>query len=201
MPATDKPQLNRGPIWLRKAIAQMGDHVKANAPVSSHEVEVVSTPKGKVLFTPGQKAGAATSNSNRSLRVLSTGQIMQGTVLGEMPVIGTTPLDDPTPPTLTIPGSGTKYVVLVILGTPVTTPLSGRVFFHPAMNDIGVSFALHDTAPTGADLIGSDGLFQIHWATFVDGVKTFQEKFGPVTGYVQDQLDGSGNGLLIPTYH
>jgi len=61
MPATDKPKLARGPIWLREAIAKLGDHVEANAPVSSHEVEVVSTPKGKVLFTPGQKSGSGAS--------------------------------------------------------------------------------------------------------------------------------------------
>lgn len=127
-------------------------------------------------------------------------KVYPATVLGEMPTIGGTPLDDGTAPTLTVASSGTRYVVLNISGTPATTTLSGRVFFHPAMSSITVTVTVETSAPTNADLIDSGGSFKVLLATFEDGILTSQNGYGPITGYVQDQLDGSGDGYLLLTY-
>jgi hypothetical protein len=123
-----------------------------------------------------------------------------GTVLGAMPTIGGTALSAGTPPQLTITQSGTRYVVLNINGTPDTTTLDGQVFFHPAMSGIAVTITVETTSPTAADLISNIGDFEVLLATYVDGIKTSQNGYGPITGHVQDMLDGSGDGLLELTY-
>lgn len=127
-------------------------------------------------------------------------KVYPATVLGQMPTIGGTPLDDGTAPTLSVASSGTRYVVLNISGTPVTTTLSSRVFFHPSMTGVAVTVTVETSAPTNADLMDSGGSFKVLLATIEDGILTSQNGYGPITGYVQDQLDGSGDGYLYLTY-
>jgi hypothetical protein len=117
-----------------------------------------------------------------------------------MPTIGGTALSAGTPPQLTITQSGTRYVVLIIDGTPQKTTLQERVFFHPVMDDISVTIVSQSAAPTSEDLVGSSGQFKVLLATYVDGKKTSQNGYGPITGYVQDLLLGDGDGLLLLTY-
>ena len=54
--------------------------------------------------------------------------------------------------------------------------------------------------PTGADLVNNTGSFILLLATFVDGVKTLQNGQGPVGAILQDNLDGSGDALLVITF-
>lgn len=127
-------------------------------------------------------------------------EVNAGTVLGVMPTIGGTALNAGTAPQLTITKSGTRHVVLNISGTPSVTTLDSRDFFHPTMSSITVTITSETTAPTGSDLVSSTGSFKALLATYVNGVKTAQNGYGPITGFVQDQLDGSGDGTLLLEY-
>jgi len=128
-------------------------------------------------------------------------KVASSTILGAMPTIGGVRLDATTAPTITVPSSGTRYVVATITGTPttttITTSLGTRVFFHPTMGSITVEIAIATAAPTSADLFGSTGIFKIHLGTVVNGTSVASNGYGPIAGFVQDQLDGSGNGTLI----
>lgn len=138
------------------------------------------------------------STSEQGLDCLADGRVVAATILGVMPTIGGDRIDGSYTP-LTI-GSGTKYIIATVTGTPDTTTLSGRVFFHPAMSSISVAISVTATAPTAGDLTSTSGTFKIHLATFVDGRRTAQNGHGPITGFVQDQLDGSGYGTLSPVW-
>lgn len=137
--------------------------------------------------------------TRQGLEVYKSGgwKVYPSTVLGIMPTIGGTALDDASPPTLTIPTSGTRYVVLNVSGTPSTATVDGRVFFNPVMSSIAVSITVESTAPTPTDLVSSTGDFLVLLATFVNGQLTAQNGYGPYSGFVQDALDGSGDGLLV----
>ena len=145
------------------------------------------------------------STTLRPLEIVSassvTIKVTTSTILGAMPTIGGVRLDATTAPTITVPSSGTRYVVATITGTPttttVTTSLGTRVFFHPTMGSITVDIAIATTAPTSADLFGSTGIFKIHLGTVINGTSVASNGYGPITGFVQDQLDGSGDGTLI----
>lgn len=130
----------------------------------------------------------------------SSWKVYPATVLGAMPTIGGTALDAGTAPTLSVATSGTRYIVLNISGTPGVTTLDGRDFFHPTMGSIAVTVTVETTQPVAADLVSSSGSFKALLATIVNNVKTAQNGYGPITGFVQDQLDGSGNGTLLLEY-
>jgi hypothetical protein len=145
------------------------------------------------------------TSSLKPLEIVSASRlkikVITGSILGAMPTIGGVRLDSSTAPTITVPETGTRYVVGNITGTPVnttiTTSLGTRVFFHPTMSSIVVTITLETTAPTSADLFGSTGIFKIHLGTVNNGTSIFNNGYGPITGFVQDQLDGSGNGTLV----
>lgn len=141
---------------------------------------------------------SGTASAASGLEVSADGRVTAATILGVMPTIGGSAIDD-TYTALTI-SSGTRYVIATVSGTPVATTLSGRVFFGPAMTSISVAITETGTAPDAGDLSGSTGTFAFLLATFVDGDKTAQNGHGPITGFVQDHLDGSGNGTLQLTY-
>lgn len=143
-------------------------------------------------------AGGGSSSASQGLDCLADGQVVPATILGAMPTIGGDPIDgDYTPLTI---GSGLRYVIATVSGTPVTTTLGGRVFFHPAMASISVAISVTTTAPTSLDLTSTSGTFKFLLATFNDGQRTAQNGHGPVTGFVQDHLDGSGYGTLSLTW-
>jgi hypothetical protein len=69
-------------------------------------------------------SGAGTRPLQSILVSELTLQVLTGTILGAMPTISGTRLDASSPPTLTAPSSGTRYVVATITGTPVTTTIT-----------------------------------------------------------------------------
>jgi len=160
---------------------------------------VTSNEQGiEIIQRLGQSDGGVSARGGLVLyKVDGNWLVKPSTVLGAMPTIGGTPLDDDPAPELTVSGSGTRYAVLNISGTPSTTTLDGRDFFHPTMSSIAVTITETGTAPVAGDLLDASGSFKALLATFQDGVKTAQNYIGPLTGYVQDQLDGSGEGLLV----
>lgn len=156
-----------------------------------------STPDGLRLKLKGT---AGTGNAALGLDVSDTGIVTPATVGGAMPTIGGTALDAGTPPTLTIPGSGTRYVVLNITSTFSTSTLGGQVFVGAGLSGISVTVTLDTSAPGSAGLQSTTGAFKIHLATFVNGSRTAQLGHGPISLAVQDNLDGSGKGNLIVTW-
>lgn len=133
------------------------------------------------------------------LDVLSNGIVIPSTIFGVMPTIGGTPLNDAPPPTLSIPSTGTRHVVITISGTPVTTTLSGRIFIHN-LNSISVTISLDTSAPNTADLVSSTGTYKLLLATFDNGSKTAQIGHGPITAGISDDLNGTGTGILSVGY-
>ena len=89
-----------------------------------------------------------------------------------------------------------------ITGTASVTTLDSRDYFNKAMSSIAVAISVTTTAPTPTDLEqtpgdGNTATFIHHLATFVDGVKTAQNGYGPLTGEVHDDLSGDGTGTLV----
>ena len=177
---------------LRRVLRAMGRQLGIDIRIDG---ATRSSADGNTLTFTVPPGGNSTASG---LDVAAAGTVTAATILGVMPTIGGDPIDDAYT-ALTI-SSGTRYVIATVTGTPVTTTLSGRVFFGPAMTSISVAITETGTAPDSGDLSGSDGTFAFLLATFVDGVKTAQNGHGPITGFVQDHLDGSGNGTLILTY-
>jgi hypothetical protein len=92
------------------------------------------------------------------LDVSSSGIVIPSTIFGVMPTIGGSPLNDAPPPTLSIPSTGTRHVVITISGTPLTTTLSGRIFIHN-LNSISVTISLQTSAPNSSDQVSSTGTY------------------------------------------
>ena len=138
------------------------------------------------------------AGSDHGLNVNANGTVTPSTIAGVVPTIGGDPINGTYTP-LTI-GSGTKHVIATITGTFVTSTLDSRVFVSPAMTGIAVALSVTTTLPTGADLVNNTGSFILLLATFVDGVKTLQNGQGPVGAVLQDNLDGSGDALLVVTF-
>lgn len=132
----------------------------------------------------------------RPLTVSANGQVVPGTVGGIMPTIGGVAIDTVPAPLLTIPITGTQYVVINIEGTMSTASYAGASFVAAAMTDVTVTITVESSSPTGADMLSDTGTFKLLLATFVDGIKTHQGMIGPVTFIIQDTLDGSGTGYL-----
>jgi len=136
----------------------------------------------------------------KPLNVSISGRVVAGTVGGVMPKIGGTPLDDSPAPLLTIPASGTQYVRLNISGTLSTQTYSGSSFVTAAFTTLSVTVTVTTTAPSLSDSSGTTGNYKIYLATFVNGIKTLQNGYGPIGLTIQDSLDGSGTGILVTNY-
>lgn len=181
--------------------------VKMRTPRPSNTVTVRQTSNGFVMDA-ATSASSGSASAILPLQCVTSSRttdnteivVEPGTVLGVMPTIGGTALDAGTAPTISVSNYETRYIVLNISGTPTVTTLDSRDFFHPTMSSITVTITSQNTAPTGSDLVSSTGSFKAHLATYVNGVKTAQNGYGPITGLVQDQLDGSGDGTLLLEY-
>lgn len=148
-------------------------------------------------FSVGMAAGAVTGSG--PLTVLSNGSVVPSTIGGVMPTIGGTALDAGTPPTLSLSGSGTEYVIATISGTVSKTTLSGRDFFH-TMTGITVALSVTTTAINSGDSFKDASPFKLLLATFVDGVKTAQIGRGPISLTWDDDLTGAGNAQMVATW-
>lgn len=149
-------------------------------------------------------ASSAASAADRPLHVAASGLVTPGRICGAMPAIVTTPIDDSPAPTLTLTGTGTEYVIATVLATADVSTLDGNDFTRPAMTGVSAALSVTGTLPTADDLVDTPAAgfvsFKIHLATFVDGVKTAQNGYGPITGYLQDNYDGTGECLLVLIY-
>lgn len=136
----------------------------------------------------------------KPLNVSISGRVIAGTVGGIMPTISGTPLDDSPAPLLTIPTSGTQYVRLNISGTLSKQTYSGSSFVTSAFTALTATITVTTTAPSISDSSSTTGSYKIYLATFVDGLKTLQNGYGPIGLTIQDKLDGSGTGILVTNY-
>lgn len=182
-----------------RAVTFLGKHIGVT--IDSDDIRrAESTHDGGVRLRLNTGTGGGAGDVSLALSVSDAGVVTPGTVQGIMPTIGGTRLDAGTPPTLTIPGSGTRYVVINITGTFNSSTLGGATFIAASLASPTATITLETTAPSAADLKSTTGSFKLHLATFVNGVKTAQIFYGPVTFTIQDELDGSGTGNLVATY-
>lgn len=132
------------------------------------------------------------------LHVSSNGKVIAATVMGVMPTIGGTRLDDGNPPSLTIPSSGTRYVVVTVAGT---FALKGTFVLPTYSGTPTVTIAVDTTNPgyAGTHNVAS-GTFKFLLATFVDGVKTLQNGHGPITAEICDNLKAEAKANLNLTW-
>lgn len=151
---------------------------------------------GRLQFKVNSSASSAPA---QGLDVSSAGKVTAATVMGVMPTIGGTSLDDGTPPLLTIPSSGTRYIVVTVTGT---FTLKGSTFVLPTFSAAPtVTIAVETTNPGYAGTHNiSTGTFKFLLATFVDGVKTGQNGHGPVSAEICDSLNQDAKANLNLTW-
>lgn len=119
-------------------------------------------------------------------------KVEPSTIIGEMPTIDGTSLAAGTPPELTVPPLGTRYLVVNVSHTPT---VDGGFMFN-VFSSVAVTITLDSTSPNSANLFSTSGNYKFLLATIVDGVKTAQVGYGPITGEICDTLTGEGKGLL-----
>jgi hypothetical protein len=119
--------------------------------------------------------------------------VAPGTIGGDMPTIGGDPLDDDPPPAITLSGTGNEYIVVSITGTWVNTPDG---LFARQLTSRSVTIAKSTSLPSSADLLSksSGGTFKFLLAKYVDGLFSFQNGYGPIGLYFED--DGSSSAKL-----
>lgn len=175
--------------------------IAGNGRLDLPQNDAANTTSGGLRKAPNSSAGGTVpSASTRGFDVLPSGQIIASTVDNVTPSIDGTPLDHAPPEFLTIPGSGTRYVVMWVKGTFQTSTEGDTIFVSPVMLDLEVAFTIESTEPTDADLVRDDPFaepFKVKWATFVNGGKTSQTAYGPVSYKVQDLHLGDGRAKLI----
>jgi len=142
------------------------------------------------------------SNTLSPLEVYSNGlkvYVYPGTIAGEMPKISGTALDDATPPYVTLSGSGNEYIVVSITGTWV---LTSDNLFAKQLTPRTVTIDKTTTLPTSADLLSksSGGTFKFLLAKYVNGLFSFQNGFGPIGCYFEDDASNSGKLNCNPRY-
>lgn len=138
---------------------------------------------------------AGTSESSLKL------QVRAGTILSVMPEIdvGGTPgrLDAGTPPYLVLPKEGTKHVVFNVT---VTFSIADSIFVRPTLVSTAVTITLEDDDPGAGGMTSNAGEFHFLLATYVDGKKTLQDGYGPITGELCDTLAGTHTAQLNLKY-
>lgn len=195
MNSADNP-LIRGGNPFEKRTARAIAQAKPN--VASPHVFSRPLPGGTSLST---KRARSAPVRVAPLFVGATGIVEPGTVLGVMPKIDATFLDASNPPTLSIPSSGVRYVVITITGDFVVSSHNSQSYAAAALSNVEVTIDVTTERPDAEDLQSSTpATYKVLLATFSDGVKTAQNGYGPITGSIQDKLDGSGTGLLILSY-
>lgn len=120
------------------------------------------------------------------------GRVKPGLVDYVAPTIGGKSILDDPPPTLDIPTTGTRHVVLTLNYT--LTKTAGVFVAGATLNS--ASIALTSTQPDNNDLLNTTGTYKILLATFTDGRKTAQFAAGWLQGQVVDDGSGAGRGRI-----
>lgn len=148
----------------------------------------------RTVNTERQRAAAVVTEATETegnLSVDRTGHIVPGLIGGFMPTIGGTALSGAYTP-LSLTGSGTEHVICTLAST-LTNP-SG--VFVTGLTITGAAFSIgSDPGPSG--LVSSTGAFTLLFATFVDGVRTFQTTPGDWSVDVIDSRAGDGACTLV----
>lgn len=137
-----------------------------------------------------------TSTASGPLAVNEDGTVTYGTILGVEPTIDTTPIHEG--PTLTLPSSGTRWIVATVTGTPTQTTLSGDTFTH-ALTDIAVAIAVESADPAVTEGLHGTNEFKFTIAVLDEGV-LYQNGNGPITGGLDDLMLGTGVAALNLSY-
>jgi len=142
----------------------------------------------------GVNAASLAAAALTNLSVSADGTITSGLIGGVMPTIGGTPLSGSYTP-LSLTGSGTEHVICTITST---LSKSGSTF----VETIDVTSAAFSVGadPGSSGLVSGDGTFVLLWATFLDGVKTFQTAPGDWSVDVIDRRDASGECTLVRVF-
>jgi hypothetical protein len=196
-PRSRAPRWPSGLVPWKKTVESFLEKLAAAAGIEIEIIGATRSQGGSALSFEVPSSG--TGATALPLDVSSNGIVTPSTIFGVMPTIGGTPLNGSPPPTLSIPSSGTRHVVITISGTPLTTTLSGRIFIHN-LNSISVTISLQTTAPNSSDQVSSTGTYKLLLATFVNGAKTAQIGHGPITAGISDDLNGTGTGILSVGY-
>lgn len=134
------------------------------------------------------------SRTPRPLAVKPDGTVAYSTILGEIPTIDSTPINDDQPPALTIPTTGLAYVRVTVTGV---FNVEDSIFVHPNFTSItSIEISIESTASTGADLISSTGEFHFDLAFIVAG-RIDQSGYGPISGTLIDDLTESATAGLF----
>lgn len=194
LPALPKGYMARW-LWVLAALRRLGAHCNVTISIDGAESASVGA-DGSMKFKVGAGGG---SSAALGLDVSSSGKVTAATVMGVMPTIGGTSLDDASPPSLTIASSGTKYIVVTVAGT---FTLKGSTFVMPTYSAAPtVTIAVDTSDPGYAGTHGiSTGTFKFLLATFVDGVKTAQNGHGPVSADICDSLNQDAKASLNLTW-
>lgn len=144
----------------------------------------------------GVKIKRASLTASGPLTVNEDGTVTYGTILGVEPTIGTTPIHEG--PTLTLPASGTRWIVATVTGTPTQTTLSGDTFTH-ALTDIAVAIAVESADPSLTEGLHGTNEFKFTIAVLDSGV-LYQNGVGPITGGLDDLMLGTGVAALNLSY-
>lgn len=118
------------------------------------------------------------------------------TVFGEMPEISGTAISAMPRPTLTLPASGTRHLVLNIALSFTLT----EGFVHPIVSVVSITLTLETSVPSSGDLISDSGNYKVLLASFEDGSRTVQNGYGPISGELCDTLTGEGSASLNLTW-
>lgn len=180
-------------LWLAAALRRIGQLSGTSIQIDGAEGASVGT-DGTLRFKVGGGAAAT-----QGLDVGSDGKVIAATVMGVMPTIGGTPLDDATPPLLTIPSSGTRHITVNVSGT---FALKASTFVLPTFSaapTVTITVETSDPGYAGTHNV-STGTFKFLLATFVDGVKTAQNGHGPVSAEICDSLNQDAKANLNLTW-
>ena len=180
--------------WLAAALRRIGQLSGTSIQIDGADGASVGT-DGTMRF----KVGAGGAAALQGLDVSSAGKVIAATVMGVMPTIGGTSLDDGTPPLLTIASTGTKYIVVTVTGT---FALKGSTFVLPTFSaapTVTITVETTDPGYAGTHNV-STGTFKFLLATFVDGVKTAQNGHGPITAEICDSLNQDAKANLNLTW-
>jgi len=177
-------QPKRGPMWLKKAFADLDERIARTAPVSSDSVQFIDAANGKMAIAKPTRQSA--NALKLPFTVLPSGVVVPGLIFSITPTIGGDPITGDPPPTLSIPESGFRYVILTL--TFELTKVQDVYVSAATLESATISIT--STAPTDNDLVNSTGVYKIILATFDDGAK--QNQF--VAGYIQPQIVDDGSG-------
>ena len=133
------------------------------------------------------------NDASASLFVRSAGSGGPGTIGGVPPAIGGDDSAASPPPTLSISGSGTDYVVVTINST---LSVDGGVYVEGYSAISSVVITATSTDPGSAGMLSTTGVFKLKLATFVDGVKTAQFFTGSRSIQVCDDGTGDARGAI-----